>query len=695
MIYLDTETRSATPIRNGVHTYVQDPHFAIVIVTWAIDNEPVRLWLPLSQPRPKRLADAIHAGETLVIHNSTFDRRVMNASKLFDVEIRPEQIHDTMVQALAHGLTGSLDSLCKAFGLAEDKAKIKEGRNLIQIFCTPRRDVQGDVQFHDATTQPINFDLFCDYAIRDVEAMRDVHKRMPTINYPKLEHSLWCLDQRINDRGIPIDVELAEAAIHEAAEERTRLNAAAHASTGGNVEAATQRDKLLVHLAAEHDVWLPDLKTDTLETRLESGELPPDVAALVELRLQASQNSAAKYRRVMQVQTGGRIRDTMQMYGASRTGRDAGRVFQPQNLKRPTMWRGLDGAELDQAIEDDVQAIKDGIVSLVHDSKTMEVLGNCVRGVIRAAPGNKLVVADLSNIEGRSLVWLSGEEWKLQYFRDFDTGKVKFDNYVAAYAKAFNVGMDAVEKDQRQIGKVMELGLGYGGGVAAFITFANMYRMDIQELAEAVWDTGDRTCLLACQAKYEWAEENGYHAGLTPFLYAACEYLKQKWREAHPMTVEFWEELENTFKLAIDHANETFHVRHLAFRRQGDWLYIKLPSGRCLTYLKPRVDNNQITFVGRDAFTKSFRRIKTYSGKLSENVTSATARDIMFHRIPTIEAAGYPIVLRVHDELVCETPDEPWFSHEDLSAMMSQQHEWSKGLPLAAAGFETYRYRKD
>lgn len=694
MIYLDTETRSATTIRKGVHAYVRDPHFCITVVTWAVNDEPVRLWLPQSEPAPKRLVSAVQAGEMLAIHNSAFDRRVINEALLFGSVLPASQIHDTMVQAMAHGLPGGLEALGSVFGLSEDKAKIADGKRLIQVFCTPRKD-KKTIEFHSADTLPAEWVKFCEYAIRDVETMRNIHRRLPTINYPKLEHSLWVLDQRINDRGIPVDIDLAEAAIREAAAEKTRLNASTNSATGGEVTAATQRDKLLMHLAHEHDIWLPDLKTSTLEARLEDEDLPTDIAELIALRLQSSQNSAAKYARVMQVQTDGRIRDTMQMYGASRTGRDAGRVFQPQNLKRPTMWHGLEGEELSSAIESDVQSIKDGSISLDYGNRTMEVLGNCVRGVIKAPEGRKLVIADLSNIEGRSLVWLSGEEWKLKYFRQYDTNVIAFDNYVAAYAKAFNIQMQDVTKSQRQIGKVMELGLGYGGGVAAFVTFANVYHMCIQSLAEATWEAGDTSHLEECKSKYDWATENGYHAGLSEFQYAACEYLKQKWREAHPATVAFWSELEINFKLTIKHPNETFDVRHIAFRRNGDWLYIRLPSGRCLTYLKPKFENNQLTFMGQDAFTKSFRRIKTYSGKLAENVTSGTARDIMFHRMPDIEDAGYGIVLRVHDELVCETPDTSEYTHTHLAELMSRGFVWSDGLPLAATGFETHRYRKD
>ena len=200
------------------------------------------------------------------------------------------------------------------------------------------------------------------------------------------------------------------------------------------------------------------------------------------------------------------------MYGATRTGRDAGRGLQPQNLRRATLWKDAD--DIEAAIEQDIEAVKAGAISMVTNN-TMHVLSDLVRSVICATPGHKLVVADLSNIEGRGLAYLAGEEWKLQYFRDYDAGKIKFDNYKMAYAKAMNIRPEDVTKDGRQIGKVQELGLGYEGGVKAFLTFAAVYRLDIAVMADAVWASGDLARLEDCKRKYDWAKEHGYHAGLT------------------------------------------------------------------------------------------------------------------------------------------------------------------------------------
>lgn len=694
-LYIDSETRSDVPIKQGVRRYVLGEHFAPIIVTWALNDEPVNAWIVQEEPMPAKLAKAMADPKVMVIAlNSSFDRWVFNKSNIFGAPLPAARIIDVMVQALAHGLPGGLDKLSEIFGLG-DEGKDKDGRRLIQIFCTPNVDKQtGAVSFFDKSTHPEDWARFVAYAKTDVSAMRTIHKKIPTVNYPLLEHKLWVLDQKINDRGLPVDVDFAQAAMDAAAAERKRLNAATNEATDGAVEAATQRDKLLAHIAKQHDVWLPDLKNSTLERRLDDPDLPGDLRELIMLRLQSSRNSAAKYRRVIQHEVNGFLHNTMQMYGAARTGRDAGRVFQPQNLMRPTLWRGLDGHEMDAAILQDIMSIKHGVVHLLNND-VMEVLGSCIRSTIAAKPGKKLVISDLSNIEGRGLVWLSNETWKLKYFADYDAGLIRFDNYVMAYAKALNVDPVEVDGYLRQIGKVMELGLGYGGGVAAFITFANVYRLDLDELAEAVWATGDLAHLEDCQRKHEWAKENGYHAGLSPRQYAACEYLKQLWRASHPATVEFWAELEVAFRNAIVYENKTFRMGKLAFRRQKSWLYIRLPSGRCLVYASPKIERDQITFMGICPFTKQFKRVKTYSGRLAENVTSGTARDVMFHRMPEIEDAGYPIILRVHDELVTHTDDSPEFSAEGLAALMSKPYPWSEGLPLAAAGFETKIYRKE
>ena len=697
-IYLDTETRSDVDISKGTRAYIEGDYFEVLLVPYAIDDGEVKVWTPCEgEPMPSDLQYALQQPDVkLVFSNSLFDRHVLNKNLTLGFEIQPEDIIDVMIQALEHGFPGSLDKLSTIFGLGE-MGKDKRGKDCIKLFCVPQKKIDY-VGFHNSSSMPDMWQVFKEYAIKDVVSMREIHKRLPTVNYPQLEHRLWCLDQRIQDRGIPIDVELAEAAVRESELERARLNSETKNLTNGDVEAATQRDKLLQHISETYDVKLPDLRTSTLERldeTIDVSAMPVEVKELISLRLQSSMNSASKYKKVIQQEVNGRMHNTLQFCGASRTGRDAGRGLQPQNLRRPVTWGKLEGKDLEDAIEEDIECIKNGSISVFRDN-VMQTLGDCVRGLIKAPKGKKLCVADLSNIEGRALVWLSNEQWKLDYFRKFDSGEIKFDNYVMAYAKSMNINPEDVTKDGRQIGKVQELGLGYGGGVSAFLTFAAVYRLNLEDLAKAVWDTGDKWKLKDSYNKYDWAKKKGIHGGLNQQVFTACDYLKALWREAHPATVKFWADLEDGFRNAISHNKTQFSVGRISFYRSGQYLYIRLPSGRCLVYLQPAIDKDgNCSFMGVDQFTKTFKRIKTYSGKLSENVTSATARDILFYRMFDIEEQGYEIVLRVHDELITECPDTPDFTARALADMMATPHPWCQSIPLAAHGFETHRYRKD
>jgi len=619
-------------------------------------------------------------------------------AKAFDIALPVARIHDTMVQALAHGMPGALGALSEIFQLGS-QSKMGEGKNLIPKFCVPRRLKSGETQFNEAKDHQEEWDLFCKYAVRDVEAMRLLYKKMPKHNYPNgHEHLIWQYDQEMNDRGMLVDVEMAKGAIWVAEKVKADLRKQSTALTSGAVASASQTAAFLEYLNKEMGANLPNLKTSTLEKVLENPDASPVLKEAVGLRIEMGRNAAAKYKRLVAcVDDNDRLHDTIQFLGAARTGRDGGRTFQPQNLPRTTMWGDLEGEHLIAAINACVEETKARALPLIYE-KPLDVLGNLLRSAIIAPRGSKFAVADLSNIEGRSLVWLANEEWKLEYFRDFDAGRVRFDNYVAAYAKAMNLDPAEVTKAMRQIGKVMELGLGYGGGVAAFLSFAAVYRLDIMKLAQAVAEVAEPYAYAEAKDRYSWAKKNGFHAGLTEFEYAACEYLKSQWRVAHPRVCRFWKGLDEAFRNAINYPKTIFPVDgtngKVKMYGQKGWVIIRLPSGRFLNYFSPRIEpNGELSFMGIDGFTKKWSRIKTYAGKLSENVTSATARDVMFHRIPDIEAAGYHIIMRVHDELVAECPDLPEYNHDRLAEFMSTPHSWCSDLPLAAAGFTGYRYR--
>jgi DNA polymerase len=694
VLWFDCETYSECDLFSaGTHAYAEHPSTEITVVQWAIDDgEPLVLdcTLPNQPIGLATLEDLLRDPSTIVIaHNSHFDRTLLR--HVWGIGVPVERWRDTMVKALAHGLPGALGKIGAVLGLAEDEAKDKRGRELVNLFCKPR---PKNHKLRRATreTHPKEWAEFLEYSRQDVVAMRAIDKRLPNWNYrdghPEL--ALWHLDQRINDRGLAIDLDLARAAIGAVAEEQQRLKAETAAATDGAVRSPSQRDELLSYILLEHGVRLPDMSADTLRRRAEDPNLPDAVKLLINLRLEATKASTAKYKAAINATSGdGRLRNALQFCGAARTGRWAGRLMQLQNLPRPS--RGF--GEEEQALG--IASIKAGAASMLYDN-VMQLAADCIRGLIVAPPGRKLCIADLSNIEGRVLAFLAGEEWKLQAFREFDAGRGA-DIYKLAYARSFGVDASKVDKDQRQIGKVQELMLGYEGGVGAYLTGAATYGFDIADLAASVQAATDGATWRETLKSFDWFKAKGLTYGLPVEHWAACRVLVDAWREAHPHTRALWSALKDAYIRAVAHRGETVAVgKHLKVRADGAWLRIRLPSGRYLCYLSPEVDaDGGCSYMGVDQYTRQWKRIRTHGGKLAENVTQAVARDVLFASMPSIEAEGYEIVLSVHDELLTETPDTEAYNHERLAALMSAVPDWAPGLPLAAAGFETTRYRKD
>lgn len=691
VLWFDCETFSECDLKSaGTHAYAEHPSTEITVAQWAIDDgEPVVQDMTVERYYRPELAQALDDPTvTVVAHNSAFDRTLLRHCWGIDVPV--ERWQDTMVKAMAHGLPGSLDKIGQIVGLDADQAKDKRGRELIQLFCKPRPKGHA-LRRATRATHPKEWAEFLEYSRQDIVAMRAIDQRLPTWNYkpghPEL--GLWHLDQRINDRGVAVDTELAHAAIEAVAKEQKRLKAEVTEATDGLVTNASQRDNLLAFICAEHGVDLPDMRADTLRRRVDDPTLPEGVRLLLSLRLESTKTSTAKYKALINATSAdGRLRNTLQFAGATRTARWAGRIFQPQNMPRPDM----KNAEIEEGID----ALKAGCADLFFPS-VMRLTANAVRGCIVAPPGKKLVIADLSNIEGRGLAFLASEQWKLKAFADFDRG-VGEDLYKVAYGRSFNIDPKDATGQKRQIGKVMELGLGYEGGVAAFITFAAVYQMNLGQLADAVYATASNEAIADAAGRLKWTREQKRPThGLPDNVWIACQTLVTAWRDAHQFTHALWRAAGDSVRAAIANPGVTFPIGdRLKARVDGAWLRIRLPSGRYLCYIHPAVDDDgQITYFGVNQYTRQWGRIKTYGGKIVENCTQAFARDVLAYNMPGIEDAGYKIVLSVHDELLTETPDRPEFNADALGQMMATAPAWAKGIPLAAAGFETYRYRKD
>lgn len=695
VLWFDCETYSECDLKaHGTHRYAAHPSTEITVLQWALgDDEPTVIDCTDPQQRAgsplQFFWNAFQQCDLIAAHNSVFDRTLLRHCLMLDIPVT--RWYDTMVQAMAHGLPGGLDKVSQIVGLSSDLAKDKRGKELINLFCKPRPK-NSTLRRATRDTHPTEWSEFLEYSRQDVIAMRAIGTRLPRWNFREggRELALWHLDQRINDRGVCTDRLLAESAIAAVATEQARLKAKTVSLTNGVLTNVSQRDKLLRFILAEYDVTLPDLKADTLRRRMEDPELPEAVKLLLSIRLEATKTSTAKYKALVNaVSDDGRLRNTLQFAGAQRTARWAGRIFQPQNLPRPAP--GFDG----EAQELVVEALKSNCADLVYDD-VMQQTANCLRGCIVAPPGKKLVVADLSNIEGRGLAFLAGERWKLKAFAEFDAGRGP-DLYNLAYARSFNIEAKQVTKSQRQVGKVQELGLGYEGGVAAFLTFAAVYNMDLEELSSAVHKTASADALKNANGMWGWASKKKRTLGLPQHVYVACEVLKRAWRDAHPNTEALWAAAGDSVRAAILNPGESFSIgEHLKARVDGAWLRIRLPSGRYLCYINPSVnDKDEITYFGVNQYTRQWGKIKTYGGKLVENCTQAFARDIIGYNMPAIEKAGYEIVLTVHDEDITECPNTDEFSSDHLASLMATVPPWAKGIPLAAAGFETYRYRKE
>lgn len=692
LLYADLETYSEINLpQAGSFRYAEDCE--ILLWGYAVDDEPARVWdctNPKTKEMPEALAKAlkeVQAGERMVVwHNGMmFDTVVLEA---LGYPIPLDMIIDTMVIAYQHGLPGALGDLCDVLNMPTDKAKDKDGRRLVQLFCKPQPECYK-VRRHTRDTKPEDWVKFVNYCRLDVEAERALYKALPKWNCTPWEHRLQVLDAEINRRGMQIDVKLAEAAVELSERHKGALAEETQRQTNGEVGAATQRDALIDYMHRHYGWKIESMTKAELEKRVDDPSVPEPVRELLKLRLQSTKTSIQKFKALLRrVNKDGRIRGGLQFRGAARTGRWGGRGFQPQNLARPTMPQ----KEIDFA----AAVLKDGTFECFYEDPS-EVLPNLLRGEIIAAPGKKLIVADYSNVEGRVLAWLAGEAWKLQAFRDFDAGH-GHDLYKLAYAKAFGVKPDDVTKPQRQIGKVLELALGYGGGAAAFARFAGGYGMNLSEMSEYVKSTAPRSEWVDAADSYDYFAEKKMTGGLERTEFIACEVLKRLWRKSNPKIVEFWSNVGRAVQKAIV-SRESVRVGYVSFTRTKSFLVARLPSGRLLCYPSPKtnpsVGKDSFTYMGMNQFSRKWEKIESYGAKNVENLTQAVACDLLSEGLLRMDAAGYKTVLTIHDEAITEVPDSDEFTFQKMEHLMSELPDWAPGLPLVAAGYEAYVYRKD
>ena len=729
LLYLDTETFSEADLKKvGSYAYAEHATTEIIICTYAIDDGPVEVWDCTSEPvMPISLRVALRSvmrGRMRIVgHNFLmFDRLVMKHCWGFDIPV--SNTIDTMIWAFRHALPGSLDALCEVLGVSADNAKDKRGKALIKRFSKPTPK-NYKIRRYTAETHPDEWALFIKYAVSDVTAMREVFHKLPRWGNSEFEDRVLELDQLINDRGFKVDVALAEAAIEAVEKHKAQLQEEAQRKYGGSL---TGNDFLpiLRELAPAHRIH--NAQKSTLNDLLADDDLPDDARTIIEMRLGAASTASTKYNPLLLGRSSDdRRRGCLQYGGAKRTLRWAGKGFQPQNLAR--------GYYHDDELDKGISALLKGRAHRRFD--VAKLTASTVRSCIIPEAGHKFVVADYSNVEGRGLAWLAGEETAL------DTFRAGLDIYCVTAGKMFGMDPDDIKKnfkEIRQIGKACELGLGYEGGVGAFVTFAKNLGLDLIEMAKTMDGTFPDHIWAATARGYEWARiqeaKRPPHPGekddrpsyiLDKKVWRTCDAIKRMWRESHPETVAFWRDLKDGILAAVRNPGREFwagaHLRKNGERAiriwrtvetdssgrkvPGWWLCMELPSGRILSYPgigvsvtketdeDGRVNTNvRIKYQGENQLTRQWTTLYTHGGKACENIVQALCRDLLAYAMINVEGGGYPIVLSVHDELVCETPNTPEYTVAELEKLMCALPEWAEGFPLVAEGQELKRYAK-
>lgn len=640
---IDIETFSDVDLqKSGVYAYTASPHFQILLFAYAFDNDKVQI---IDLASGEKLSDEIITALTdeniiKTAFNAQFERTCL--SKYLNKNLSPKSWQCTAVQSASLGLPLSLDGVAQVLGLTEQK--MKEGKDLIRFFSIPCKPTKINGQRtrnfpHHALDKWKTFKTYCK---RDVEVERAIRKKILKYPISDSEQEVYILDQQINDRGVLVDMEFVKKAIECDKLHKQDTFSQAQKLTGlENPNSVLQLKQWLL----ENGVEVESLSKKSVADLAK--ESYGEIERLLNLRLQLAKTSIKKYEAIERaVCPDGRVRGLLQFYGANRTGRWAGRLVQVQNLpqnhlKDLTLARNL---------------VKNG------DFNTLELLfesvPNLLSELIRTAfipkPNHRFVVADFSAIEARVIAWLAGEKWRMDVFATH--GKI----YEASASQMFKVPIEEITKTSllRQKGKISELALGYGGAVGALTAMGAL-------------DMGV-------------AEEE-------------LQGLVTAWRQANPNITRLWWNID---KAAIKAVKErTFvEVGKIKIHYESGIMFITLPSGRKLSYIKPRIEPNKF---GRDAITyegigvaKKWERIETYGPKLVENIVQATARDLLAEAMLRVNDKGYEIVMHVHDEIIVETNKGPE-ALKEVCDIMAISTAWAEGLSLRADGFECEYYKKD
>ena len=641
---IDIETYSSVNLaKSGVYRYCESPDFEVLLFGYSADGGPVQVVdLASGEKLPEKILCALtDTSVTKWAFNAQFERVCLSrflgypTGKYLD----PVSWHCTMVWAATLGLPLSLEGVGAVLGL--EKQKLKEGKDLIRYFCVPSKNAENDRIRHHPADAPERWARFKEYNCRDVETEAAIQAKLAKYPVSETEWANYRLDQQINDRGIALDMPfVAEAIACDDQFRQTHMEMAKEVTGLENPNSPAQLKAWL----SEQGLEVESLsKAAVLELLEEAGG---EVELALSLRQELARSSVKKYTAMQSVVgSDGRARGLIQFYGANRTGRYAGRLIQVQNLPQ----NHLPDLDIARSL---VRAGQFDAIDLLYDSVPL-VLSELIRTAFVPKSGCRFFVADFSAIEARVIAWSAGESWRQDVFA------AGGDIYCASASQMFHVPVEkhGVNGHLRQKGKIAELALGYGGSVGALKAMGAL--------------------------NYGVSEDE-----LKPLVDA--------WRQSNPRIVQFWWDVDSAVKGAIRKRTEI--VTHgIRFRCSSGLLTVKLPSGRRLVYVKPRIGRNRF---GGDSVTyegigtqKKWLRLESYGPKFVENIVQATARDILAEAMCRLERAGYRIVMHVHDEVVIEAPGTA--SLEKICDIMGHTPRWAEGLLLRADGYVCDFYRKD
>ena len=653
---VDIETYSSIDLsKTGVYRYVEAPDFDILLIGFSIDGGPVEVIDCTArhnnyEEEKKMVQFKKHLYDPECIKkafNANFERTCL--AKWLGKEMPPEEWRCTMIKCLTMGLPGNLAGAGMALGLPEDKLKDPQGKALIQYFskpCKPTR-VNGQRTRNLPEHDPDKWKLYIEYNRQDVVTEMAIDSKLEIYKTTETEQELWNLDQRMNDHGVRIAVDMVDKIVDYDTVRKEELQKEAQEITGlANPNSLAQLKTWL------NDQGMPmtSVTKDTISAALALKYIPDNVRRVLEIRTALGKTSTAKYSTMLDaVCEDHRLRGILQFYGANRSGRWAGRLVQTHNLARNSL------EDLDLARELAVDGDFDTMQTLFGE--TAFVFSELVRTAFIPSEGCRFVVSDFSAIEARVISWIADEEWRLEAFR---AGK---DIYCETASQMYKVPVvkHGENGELRQKGKVAELACGYQGGVGA------MKRMDRE--------------------------------GSIPE--DELQAVVDSWRNANPKVVKLWRLCEIAVRTAIEE-HRTVRLQHgLEFSYINHNLFIKLPGGRKLCYwdtklkMDPRDGREHIVYMGVNQETKQWGETETYGGKLVENIVQATARDCLAVAMTRVSNLGYKIVMHVHDEMIVDVPIEDTEALDVINACMAEPIDWAPGLPLKGDGYETTFYKKD